>query len=121
MVRAHPMTSETLVLPQSPLDDGEGKTPTEHVDTAGSVEAAVVVDPATYHRIDLLRDILQCPRVRPEGKPPAPNRRPDVLGGLVAQRGQETKKRASPFDLRATRPEGVSEKVEAVLGMVAPA
>ena len=77
-------TSEPLEFPPHPRGKGLVEM-TKDLDAPGPVEPTVVVHPATDHRVDELRKILESV-IAPGGYSPFSNRPADHLGGLGADR-----------------------------------
>src|SRR5512135_505054 len=84
------------------------------------VEPTVVVRPPPYRRIHKPRDRLQGLIVPGGGQPPAADRLPDRLGGLVADRREEAHEELPPSILGPPGPKGVAEEVELDVLMLAP-
>src|SRR5262249_11516270 len=83
-----------------------------HLNALRAVEPPVVIHPAPHHRIHKPSQVLQLVVVSGGGHPPLANGFPDRLGGLGADRRQETHKVASPPVPRASRLERISQEVE---------
>ena len=84
------------------------------------VEPAIVIHPPLHGRIDKPRDLLQGLIVPGGGQPPTPDRLLDRCGGLVAHRRQKAHKGLSVTILGPPGPNGVTEKVELDVLMLAP-
>src|SRR4051794_11724611 len=82
------VTPQPFVFPPRPFDQCALQMP-EDRGKRRPVEPAVVVRPPPYRRVHKPRDLLQRLVVPGGGQPPVPDRLPDRLGGLVADRRQE--------------------------------
>src|ERR687891_367642 len=85
---------------------------TKDLEKLRSVEPTVVVRPAPHRRVEGSSQIFQLLVIPRRSHPPFANGLPDRLGGLGADRRQETHKVVPPPVLRPSRLEGVAEEVE---------
>src|SRR5262249_1525225 len=83
----------------------------QHFHPSRTIKPAVVVHPATHHRIDDLCEILQFLIVPGGSQLPPADRRTDSFRRLGADRWQEAHKERSPTILRASRLEGKAKEV----------
>src|SRR6516164_2003474 len=102
---------EPLVFPSRPARDSLVDM-TEHLNALRAVEPPVVIHPAPHHRVHEASQVLQLLVVSGGRHSPLANSFPDRLGGLGADRRQETHKVPSPPVLRASRLERISQEVE---------
>ncbi len=102
---------EPLVFPSRPACESLVDM-TEHLNVLRAVEPPVVIHPAPHHRVHEASQVLQLLVVSGGRHPPLANSFPDRLGGLGADRRQETHKVPSPPVLRASRLERISQEVE---------
>ena len=77
-----------------------------------SVKPAVVVHPASHHRIDEFRKILQTLVVPGGCHSPFTNGRADRHGGLGADRWKKAHEELPPTILRPSRLKGIAQEVE---------
>ena len=112
------MTTEFLVFPARPPDQGELQWP-EHVDQAEAVIPPIVLHPTSDLRIAPLCQFEEG-LVTASMQLPAPNLVPDALGRLVADRRSEAEENDPLAISRGAGPELEAQKREALGFVVFP-
>jgi hypothetical protein len=104
-------TPEPFIPPSHPRSQGLIEM-AKDLNTPRPIKPAIIVHPATHHRVDELGQILQGLIIPGGSHPPLPDGMPDRLSGRGADRWQKAHEKLPATILCPPRLEGVAEEVK---------